>query len=66
MEEENSEVPIAQAAYFVVEFQSAGACVWPGSVYWGPELVCSGGSSFGGLHLLSYTSNAAETIIHSY
>jgi len=33
MEEENSEVPIAQAAYFVVEFQSAGACVWPGSVY---------------------------------
>ena len=66
MEAENSVVPTAQAAYFAVEFQSARVCVLPNSVYSEPELVCSGGSSFGGLHLLSYISNAAETITRSF
>lgn len=66
MEAENSVVPRAQAAYFAVEFQSARVCVLPRSVCSEPELVCSGGSSFGGLHLLSYISNAAETITCSF
>jgi hypothetical protein len=39
--------------------------VWPGNAYWGPEWACSDGSSFGGLHLLSCTSSATETIINS-
>jgi hypothetical protein len=66
MEAENSVMPRAQAAYFAVAFQSARVCVLPHSVYSEPELVCSGGSSFGGLHLLSCISNVAETIICSF
>jgi hypothetical protein len=62
MEAENSVTPRAQEVYFAVEFQSARVYVLPRSVYSEPELVCSGGSSFGGLRLLSYTSSAAEKI----